>query len=96
MTNINKTVGVSTLGCKVNQYESRAIEQALAARGYTVCTPDARCDAYVINTCTVTAESDRKGRQLIRRMLSQNPDAFIVVTGCFAQADPVGVDVCVG
>ena len=90
MTNINKTVGVSTLGCKVNQYESRAIEQALAARGYTVCAPDARCDAYVINTCTVTAESDRKGRQLIRRMLSQNPDAFIVVTGCFAQADPVG------
>ncbi|MBQ7379316.1 MAG: tRNA (N(6)-L-threonylcarbamoyladenosine(37)-C(2))-methylthiotransferase MtaB [Clostridia bacterium] len=90
MTNIQKTVGVATLGCKVNQYESRAIEEALAARGYAVCSPDACCDAYIINTCTVTAESDRKGRQLIRRMLSQNPDAFIIVTGCFAQADPTG------
>ena len=90
MTHPNKTVGVATLGCKVNQYESRAIEEALQARGYTISSPDACCDAYVVNTCTVTAESDRKGRQLIRRMLSHNPDAFVVVTGCFAQADPEG------
>ena len=86
----NKTVGVATLGCKVNQYESRAIEEALEARGYTVTSPDAFCDAYVVNTCTVTAESDRKGRQLIRRMLSHNPSAYVVVTGCFAQSDPEG------
>ena len=90
MTDKKTTVGVATLGCKVNQYESRAIEEELIARGYTVCTPDERCDAYIINTCTVTAESDRKGRQLIRRMLSQNPDAYVIVTGCFAQADPEG------
>ena len=90
MTSICKSVGIATLGCKVNQYESRALEEALIARGYTVCAPDACCDAYIINTCTVTAESDRKGRQLIRRVLSQNPQAYVVVTGCFAQADPDG------
>lgn len=90
MTDKKTTVGVATLGCKVNQYESRAIEEELIARGYTVCAPDERCGAYIINTCTVTAESDRKGRQLIRRMLSQNPDAYVIVTGCFAQADPEG------
>ena len=88
MTDHNRSVGVATLGCKVNQYESRAIEEALIAHGFSVCAPDTCCDAYIVNTCTVTAESDRKGRQLIRRMLSQNPQAFIVVTGCFAQADP--------
>lgn len=90
MTDKKTTVGVATLGCKVNQYESRAIEEELIVRGYTVCAPDAHCDAYIINTCTVTAESDRKGRQLIRRVLSQNPNAYVIVTGCFAQADPDG------
>ncbi len=94
-------VGVATLGCKVNQYESRAIEEALADRGYEICSFELPCDAYVINTCTVTAESDRKGRQLIRRALSHNPLAFVIVTGCFAQADPAGaalegVDAVVG
>lgn len=90
MPNQQFTVGVATLGCKVNQYESRAIEEALLSRGYVILPHDARCDAYIINTCTVTAESDRKGRQLIRRMLAQNPEAFVLVTGCFAQADPEG------
>lgn len=90
MTDIKRTVGIATLGCKVNQYESRAIEEALVLRGYAVCDADAPCDAYIINTCTVTAESDRKGRQMIRRMLSFNPDAYVIVTGCFAQADPEG------
>ncbi|MBQ2256275.1 MAG: tRNA (N(6)-L-threonylcarbamoyladenosine(37)-C(2))-methylthiotransferase MtaB [Clostridia bacterium] len=90
MTHQNRTVGVATLGCKVNQYESRAIEEALESRGYQICPHEAVCDAYVVNTCTVTAESDRKCRQLIRRLISQNPAAFVVVTGCFAQADPEG------
>ncbi len=90
MPNQQFTVGVATLGCKVNQYESRAIEEALLSRGYAILPHDVRCDAYIINTCTVTAESDRKGRQLIRRMLTQNPEAYIIVTGCFAQADPEG------
>lgn len=90
MMQIKGTVGVATLGCKVNQYESRAIEEELESRGYRICAHGACCDAYIVNTCTVTAESDRKGRQLIRRLLAQNPDAFLVVTGCFAQADPEG------
>ncbi len=90
MTHIKGTVGVATLGCKVNQYESRAIEEALIGKGYEILPHEARCDAYIINTCTVTAESDRKCRQLTRRLLAQNPQAYVVLTGCFAQADPEG------
>lgn len=90
MPNQQFTVGVATLGCKVNQYESRAIEEALLSRGYAIGSPVLPSDAYIINTCTVTAESDRKGRQLIRRALAQNPKAYVIVTGCFAQADPEG------
>ena len=97
-----RTVGIYTLGCKVNQYESEAIAEALCEGGATVVSPSQKCDAYVINTCTVTAESDRKAGQFIRRAISKNPDAFIVVTGCFAQTSPQrisaieGVDVILG
>jgi len=83
-----KKVGILTLGCKVNQYESEAIAEGFEARGYTVLPADEVCDVYVINTCTVTAESDRKARQFIRRAHSQNNDAPILVTGCFAQTSP--------
>ncbi len=82
------TVGIYTLGCKVNQYESEAIAEELEAQGCKVISADERCDAYVINTCTVTAESDRKARQFIRRARSHNPEAFILVTGCFSQVSP--------
>ena len=97
-----RTVGIYTLGCKVNQYESEAISEALCKGGATILAPSQICDAYVINTCTVTAESDRKARQFIRRAISKNPEAFIVVTGCFAQtasqkiAEIAGVDVIIG
>ena len=85
---LNRTVGIYTLGCKVNQYESEAISELLEANGiYTVPLP-AFCDAYIINTCTVTAESDRKARQFIRRAISKNPSAYIIVTGCLAQTAP--------
>ena len=84
---MNKTVGIYTLGCKVNQYESEAIGEALASHGFSLCSPTGPCDVYIINTCTVTAESDRKARQFIRRALSHNPDAFVLVTGCMAQTD---------
>ena len=62
-----KKVGIYTLGCKVNQYESEAIAEAFLARGYEIASAEDSCDIYVINTCTVTAESDRKARQFIRR-----------------------------
>ncbi len=82
------TVGILTLGCKVNQYESQAIAEAFEAADFCVLSPEELCDVYVINTCTVTAESDRKAGQLIRRAAMRNPSAFILVTGCFSQVAP--------
>lgn len=82
------TVGFITLGCKVNQYESEAIAERFAAEGFRVSPEDGVCDIYVINTCTVTAESDRKARQMIRRAIQHNPDAYILVTGCMSQTSP--------
>ncbi len=98
------TVGIYTLGCKVNQYESEAIAEQLVAHGLDAhpAHPSEIADAYVINTCTVTAESDRKARQFIRRALSHNPNAYVVVTGCLAQTDAQsilrieGVDAVIG
>ena len=98
----NKTVGILTLGCKVNQYESEAIGEALEKRGFILKDTSEPCDAYIINTCTVTGESDRKARQFIRRAISVNPNAYIVVTGCMAESnkksisDIPGVDAIIG
>ncbi len=85
------TVGILTLGCKVNQYESEAIAERLEELGFKIASPTDVCDAYVINTCTVTAESDRKARQMIRRMMKNNPRAVILVTGCYSQISPEAV-----
>ena len=82
------TVAVLTQGCKVNQYESEAIAEAFERAGFRVLSGDEVCDAYVINTCTVTGESDRKAGQLIRRAHHLAPGAKILVTGCFSQARP--------
>ncbi len=81
-------IGILTLGCRVNQYESDAIMQELSKMGMEISDADEICDAYIINTCTVTAESDRKSRQLIRRCIKKNPSAVIIVTGCFSQVNP--------
>lgn len=89
--NICRTVGIYTLGCKVNQYESEAIAEYLTKNGISVASASSACDAYIINTCTVTAESDRKARQFIRRAISKNKNAYIIVTGCFAQSSPEDV-----
>lgn len=96
------SVGIYTLGCKVNQYESEAIAEELERKGLSVTSPSSVCDAYIINTCTVTAESDRKARQFIRRAIKNNPSAYILVTGCMAQTAPddiakiEGVDAIIG
>lgn len=79
--------GIFTLGCKVNQYESEAIAELLEEKGLTRQNGDEVCDLYIINTCTVTGESDRKARQIIRRAITRNPDAYILVTGCLAETD---------
>jgi threonylcarbamoyladenosine tRNA methylthiotransferase MtaB len=85
------TVGIYTLGCRVNQYESEAIAEALSARGIIVDEAGTGCGAYIINTCTVTAESARKARQFIRRAIKENPEAYILVTGCYAQTEAEAV-----
>ena len=79
---------VSTLGCRVNFYESRAMEEELARLGAEICSPEEKCDLCIVNSCTVTAESDRKSRQLTRRLRDNSPGAVIVVTGCASQNDP--------
>ena len=81
------TVGLYTLGCKVSQYETEAVAETFSDVGFAVLDFDSVCDVYVINTCTVTEESDRKSRQFIRRAVKKNPDAKIIVMGCYSQRD---------
>ena len=75
-----------TLGCKVNQYETEAMREAFAAAGHTPVPNSAQFDAAVINSCTVTAESDRKTRQILHKVRRENPEAIIILTGCMVQA----------
>lgn len=82
---------VYTLGCKVNQYETQAMEQQLIALGHTL-SKEGQCDAYIINTCTVTAVADRKNRTLIRRLRREYPTAVIGVCGCYAQVSTQEVE----
>lgn len=77
-----------TLGCKVNQYESQHVKEALEAHGWTHAHEGESADLCVVNTCTVTMEGDAKSRQWIRRLHKQNPQARIVVMGCYATRDP--------
>ncbi|MBM4050989.1 MAG: tRNA (N(6)-L-threonylcarbamoyladenosine(37)-C(2))-methylthiotransferase MtaB, partial [Planctomycetes bacterium] len=83
-----KTCIFITLGCKVNQYETQALREALRGRGYVEAAPGQRADVCVINTCTVTQTSDDKCRQAIRRAIREHPGATVVVTGCYAEAEP--------
>lgn len=81
-------VSFLTLGCKVNQYESEAIAEALEAHGFTVVPFGEVSDATIINTCAVTTEGERKARQMVRRAIHASPNACICVTGCAAQLHP--------
>ncbi len=78
-------VAICTLGCKVNQYETQAMEQVLRERGHTLVEFDAAADAYIVNTCSVTAVSDKKSRQMIRRCRKMNPAAVVAACGCYVQ-----------
>lgn len=95
-------VALTTLGCKVNQVETEVIEGLFRQRGYTAVSFEDQADVYVVNTCSVTHLGEKKSRQLIRRAVRLNPEAIVVVTGCFAQVSPEkveaipGVDVIVG
>ena len=91
---------ILTLGCKVNQFETQAMETMLNERGHFPAV-DEVADAVIVNTCAVTAESGRKSRQAVRRLMGENPGAVSAVCGCFSQvsADEVkelGVDIVFG
>ena len=92
---------ISTLGCKVNQYETQAMESFLQQHGHEPAVPGELADAVIINTCAVTAESGRKSRQVIRRLKEENPGAIVAVCGCYSQIEPeevaqLGADVIFG
>ena len=94
-------IGFYTLGCKVNQYETQAMAQILTARGHTICDFNEKCDAYIINTCSVTAVADKKNRAVIRRCRRENPYAVLAVCGCYPQhaadaLEGLGIDVIGG
>jgi threonylcarbamoyladenosine tRNA methylthiotransferase MtaB len=97
-----RRVAITTLGCKVNAYESALIAQKLQQDQWTVVSSKDTADLYVINSCTVTAEAGRQTRQEIRRAISRNPAALVVVTGCYAEMEASacakipGVDMVVG
>ena len=79
---------IATLGCKVNQYETQAMEAVLAAHGHRRAEKGESADAVIVNSCAVTAESGRKTRQTIRRLREENPGAVIAVSGCYSQLEP--------
>lgn len=81
-------VAFYTLGCKVNQYETQMLEGMFAGEGYEIVSHEEQADLYVVNSCTVTAQGDRKTRQILRRFKKQNPGAKVALTGCFPQAFP--------
>ena len=92
---------IYTLGCKVNQYETQALETELKRRGHELVPFETEADAYIVNTCTVTAVSDKKSRGVIRRARKRCPRAVVAVCGCYAQTDPeavaaLGVDLVSG
>ncbi len=87
---------IYTLGCKVNQYETQAMEQELVRRGHTLVPFDQKADVYIVNTCSVTAVSDKKSRQMIRRCRKLNPNAVVAACGCYVQThaeEAAGLDV---
>src|SRR5208337_4846425 len=82
------TVAVATLGCKVNQFESEALMDALGQKGYVLVPFDGEADVAIINTCTVTHRADFQSRQMVRRALRSNPNSLVIVTGCYPQVEP--------
>lgn len=79
---------IYTLGCRTNQYESDVVAEKLSLSGFDICNPTEKADVYIVNTCSVTAEADRKSRQFIRRGKHSNPDAVVIAMGCYSQINP--------
>lgn len=83
---------IMTLGCKVNQFETQALETMLQNRGFMPAGHDEKADVIIVNTCAVTAESGRKSRQAIRKLAGENPGALVAVCGCYSQLSPSEID----
>lgn len=83
-------IAITTLGCKINQYDSAVIQNRLEAR-HSFVPFDEPADCYIINTCTVTDRADWEARQLVRRAKRLSPQAKVLVTGCYAQVNPQDV-----
>ena len=99
---MSKKVAFHTLGCKVNTYETDAMEQMLLSHGYEIVSFENQADIYIINTCSVTNMADRKSRQMLHKAKKKNPNAVVVAAGCYVQAAPkevladAGVDLVIG
>ncbi len=99
---MNSRVAFHTLGCKLNFAETNAVGEEFLKRGFDIVDFDEKADVYVLNTCTVTENAEKECRQIVRRILRKNPDAFVAVTGCYAQLRPEeiasiqGVDAVLG
>ena len=93
-------VGIYTLGCKVNTYESEYVADLLEKAGYEISSFDDECDIYIINTCTVTNQSDSKSKKIIRQAVRRNPNSCVIAMGCFIEANKDiqidGVDILLG
>ena len=90
-----KKVALHNLGCKVNAYETDAMQELLENHGYEIVPFKEGADIYIINTCTVTNMADRKSRQMIHRAKKMNPEAIVVAAGCYVQAQNVEIDECI-
>ena len=83
---LEKLAALHNLGCKVNSYETEAMQQLLEAAGYQIVDFEEKADVYIINTCSVTNVADKKSRQMLHRAKAKNPEALVVAAGCYAQA----------
>ena len=92
---MSKKAALHNLGCKVNAYETEAMQEMLEKAGYEIVPFKEGADVYVINTCTVTNIADRKSRQMLHRARKMNPDAVVVAAGCYVQAQEGKVDSCI-
>ena len=97
-----KKAALHNLGCKVNSYETEAMQELLERSGYEIVPFEEKADVYIINTCSVTNMADRKSRQMLHRAKKRNPDAVVVAAGCYVQSagkellkDPA-VDILIG
>ena len=97
-----KKAALHNLGCKVNAYETEAMQQMLEAAGYEIVPFNEPADVYVVNTCSVTNMADRKSRQMLHKAKKNNPDSIVVATGCYVQTseqealEDLSIDIVIG